>query len=221
MSHRALLEAIRTAQDLGVQQGPRFLSTFATALSEIEQGRKASHWIWYVWPSLLAVRPNVQLKQFLLPDLSACTEYLRDPVLRERLLTISRVATAHLQRGVSSQALFGSQHKYDAPKFHETMTAFALSARIATEPVVEEVCIAGALAVAPKSGLHEPTMRIFLDGGTEAEILAARSLTEACGMGPAPGKMAPPPSPLSAEEAQEWAELQRIAGAQKKQARET
>ena len=93
------------------RHGTRFLPPYATALSEIRAGRKESHWIWYVWPSLAAVRPNVQLPQYLLPDLAAAQLYLEQADLRLRLLEISAAATAHLQAGVRPEHLFGRQHK--------------------------------------------------------------------------------------------------------------
>ena len=53
----AVLEGIRAAQDRGLQQGSRVLPPYATALSEIAQGHKDTHWIWYIWPSLQQIRP--------------------------------------------------------------------------------------------------------------------------------------------------------------------
>ena len=47
--------------------------TFEQALHEIKEGRKTSHWMWYIWPSLAGVRttkfpdlmiPNLQVSLF-------------------------------------------------------------------------------------------------------------------------------------------------------------
>ena len=96
---------------------------------------------------------NVQLPQYLLPDLATAALYLEQPVLRQvitpaistsslisrislteflrfqRLLEISAVATAQLQSGVAPSELFGRQHKHDAPRFHETMRAHTSNPR--------------------------------------------------------------------------------------------
>ena len=198
-SRLAVLEGIRAAQDRGLQHGRRTLPPYSTALAEIVAGRKDTHWIWFVWPSLQPVRPNVQLPQYLLPDLATAALYLEQPVLRQRLLEISAAATAHLNAGVAPSQLFGSQHRYDAPKFHETMTAFLVAGRLCNaEPFgaeVEAACLAGIAAITQGGGLHAPTVEILLAGAGTAmapeEVAAVKSLVAAHGVSPPP-QTAPP-----------------------------
>merc|ERR1711881_364744 len=83
------LTRIRAAQDKA--------SSFNRALKEIRDGRKTGHWIWYVWPTLAALRPGTSRPDCLLPDLAAAQAYLLDEVLRQRLEEITAVATEHLQ----------------------------------------------------------------------------------------------------------------------------
>ena len=113
---------------LAKQEGQGGEVPFATALREIKDGRKLSHWIWYVWPTLKGVRttsrPELELPSFR----CACT-FLQHDLLRERLLVITSVATDHLEQGVSPQTLFGAQWKFDAPKFHEACSLFLLVAQ--------------------------------------------------------------------------------------------
>lgn len=186
----AVIEGIRAAQERGLQQGRRFLPPYATALAEIAAGRKETHWIWYIWPSLAAVRPNVQLPQYLLPDLATARLYLEQDDLRARLLEISVAATEHLQAGVRPEQLFGRQHKYDVPKFHETMTAFAVAGRLCAKPDVEAACLAGIAALTRGGGLHRPTVQILVGGGVGSgsadEVAAVQALAAVHGVSPPP-----------------------------------
>ena len=92
----AAVQLIQQAQDGEYAVGNHGrLPPFSTALQEIEAGAKRSHWIWYVWPSLRPVRPEVRLPQFLLPDItSGCAALLVDPVLRSRLHAVSAAVRA-------------------------------------------------------------------------------------------------------------------------------
>ncbi|CAL1128247.1 unnamed protein product [Cladocopium goreaui] len=92
---------------------------------EIRAGRKSSHWIWYVWPSLVGVRKTSR-PQYSLRDLKDVESFLRDRTLRQRLMEISEVAHGHLSNGVKAEALFGA--RVDVEKFRECCTCFALVA---------------------------------------------------------------------------------------------
>ena len=84
--------------------------------------------MWYIFPSLREIRPIVIYPIFLLPTIFSAWLFLQDGKLRERLIEISNAATYHLKNGVDPSILFGHQHKYDAPKFHEVMSCFYLIA---------------------------------------------------------------------------------------------
>ena len=102
---------------------------FTVAYSEIIQGQKTSHWIWYVWPSFSAVRSNVghHAKKFLLHTFSDVVHLVTHPTLSMNLTTITTAATKQLLAGVSPSTLFGKQHKYDAPKFIEGCMCYAVA----------------------------------------------------------------------------------------------
>lgn len=103
--------------------------SYALALREIRAGRKSSHWIWYVWPSLKSLRPGTSKPQFLLPDFAAVLQYLALSTLAQRLMEITDVAREKLQTGVAPQVLMGSAT--DAGKLPESLTLFALAAAVA------------------------------------------------------------------------------------------
>jgi uncharacterized protein (DUF1810 family) len=161
----AVLERIRAAQDHGLDMTG---TTFAQALAEISAGRKRTHWIWYVWPSLAEMRPRVMRPEFLLPDTAAARAYLRDDVLRSRLIDVTEAATRQMRAGVPPARLFGKMHEVDTLKFHEVCTCFCIAARHEGMPHVE-ACFHDALDVlragmGPDSALplmHAPTVALF------------------------------------------------------------
>ena len=79
------LERFKTAQE-----SPG--SGFDTALAEIRAGRKRSHWIWYIFPQLAGLGGSARSKTFAIEGEGEAEEYLRDPLLRARLLEITAAA---------------------------------------------------------------------------------------------------------------------------------
>lgn len=147
-----VLRAIRRAQDHGLRKDTKndgrlrnIGPSYAVACEEIRKGHKSSHWIWYVWPSLQAVRGAMH-PEFLLPDFKTACAYLRDPVLADRLLEVSSFAIQHLQAGTDPAVLFGKMHRCDFPKFYEAMTLFAIAAHVAGDADKEAKFLGGVRA---------------------------------------------------------------------------
>ncbi len=97
---------------------------FESALSEIRQGGKRSHWIWYVFPQLSGLGQSAAALTYGLRDVSEAREYLRDPLLRSRLLAIASAVAEQVgpQRKVSLPRLMGST--IDVTKLVSSMTLF-------------------------------------------------------------------------------------------------
>ncbi len=115
------LERFKTAQ-----KSPG--SGFETALAEIRAGRKRSHWIWYIFPQLAGLGTSAASRSFAIEGEDEAEEYLRDPLLRARLLEITAAAAGQLQDGTTSLAeLMGSE--IDAQKLVSSMTLFGIVAR--------------------------------------------------------------------------------------------
>ncbi len=66
---------------------------FDTALSELQAGRKRSHWIWYIFPQLAGLGHSSMAVRYGLLGTAEAAAYLRDPVLRERLLAVTNAVT--------------------------------------------------------------------------------------------------------------------------------
>jgi len=125
------LDRFRDAQD-----APH--AGFAVALRELEAGRKTSHWIWYVFPQLTGLGRSSTAVHYGLTGADEAADYLRDPVLGERLLAatavVRRCAGDTKDRRTGLEELMGSH--IDALKLVSCMTLFqhVAKAQNAVEP---------------------------------------------------------------------------------------
>jgi len=97
-------------------------------LDELRAGRKASHWMWFVFPQLRGLGHSPTAQRYGIASLDEARAYLAHPLLGERL----RECTGLVLRveGRSAHAIFGSP---DDMKFRSSMTLFDVAA--AGEPL--------------------------------------------------------------------------------------
>ena len=102
---------------------------FEQALAELEAGRKRSHWIWYVFPQLAGLGSSPAAQTFGLQGAEEAAAYLRDSVLRDRLLSASNAVRRHLDHEppAALRSLMGAD--IDALKLVSSMTLFREIAR--------------------------------------------------------------------------------------------
>jgi uncharacterized protein (DUF1810 family) len=101
---------------------------FESALEEIRAGRKRGHWIWYVFPQLDGLGMSSMAREYGIDGEAEAAEYLRDPELHERLLTITRAVEEQLSGNtLRLSELMGSE--IDAKKLVSSLTLFAEVAR--------------------------------------------------------------------------------------------
>jgi uncharacterized protein (DUF1810 family) len=110
-------------KDAQAQRG----SGFESALAEIQRGRKLGHWIWYVFPQLAGLGRSAMSQTYGIDGVAEAEAYLRDPLLRGRLLTITLAVAEQLRRGMSIESLMNSS--IDAMKLVSSMTLFGHVAR--------------------------------------------------------------------------------------------
>ena len=114
------LERFRSAQD-------DLVAGFDSALAEIRAGQKQGHWIWYLFPQLAGLGRSSVAQKYEINGRAEAIEYLRDPVLSERLLTVTQAVAAHATRGESLVHLMNS--RIDAQKLVSSLTLFESVAR--------------------------------------------------------------------------------------------
>jgi uncharacterized protein (DUF1810 family) len=106
-------------------------SGFEAALAEIRRGHKQGHWIWYIFPQLSGLGASWASQTYGLGNVAEAVEYLRDPVLRSRLLTmttaVADVKSRHSGKGASLEMLMGSS--VDVRKLVSSLTLFGSVAR--------------------------------------------------------------------------------------------
>jgi uncharacterized protein (DUF1810 family) len=120
---------------------------FDTALRELQAGHKRSHWIWYIFPQLAGLGSSPMAARYGLQGPAEATAYLRDSVLRARLLAVATAVAVHLQRrpAPALDDLMGSE--VDALKLVSSMTLFrGISRRLNHVEPLPDLAELGALA---------------------------------------------------------------------------
>ncbi|MBQ1312838.1 MAG: DUF1810 domain-containing protein [Blautia sp.] len=93
---------------------------YSIALREIRNGRKISHWMWYIFPQLKGLGNSSMADFYGISGLDEARAYLADPVLGSRLLEISQ-ALMELENK-DAVRVFGFP---DVLKLRSCMTLFA------------------------------------------------------------------------------------------------
>ncbi|ARE40158.1 hypothetical protein RGUI_2017 [Rhodovulum sp. P5] len=69
--------------------------SYDTALAELRAGRKATHWMWYIFPQLAALGRSATAKFYGIADMAEARAYLADPALGPRLVECAEAVIAH------------------------------------------------------------------------------------------------------------------------------
>ena len=64
---------------------------YPIALEEIQNGRKESHWMWWIFPQLKGLGYSYTSMEYGIADLEEAKAYLQNPYLRDNLITICKV----------------------------------------------------------------------------------------------------------------------------------
>ena len=92
---------------------------YPVALRELREGRKRSHWMWYIFPQLKHLGHSYNAKYYGLSGVDEAAAYLAEPVLGQRL---REVATAILNLPTNdAYEVFGG---IDGMKLRSSMTLF-------------------------------------------------------------------------------------------------
>jgi len=95
-------------------------TVFEKVCSELREGRKQSHWMWFIFPQIAGLGSSAMSQRYGISSLQEAEAYLREPILGERLrLCTLLVVTIE---GRSIEQIFGYP---DDLKFQSSMTLFA------------------------------------------------------------------------------------------------
>ena len=106
--------------------------SYTAALRELRQGRKTSHWMWFVFPQVEGLGRSELAQRYAVSGLAEARAYLAHPVLGPRLRECARALTE--LPGSDPEAVLGP---VDAAKLCSSMTLFEAAAP--EEPVFAAV----------------------------------------------------------------------------------
>ena len=118
------LQRFVTAQDAG--------GTYDRAVAELRAGRKASHWMWFVFPQIAGLGYSPTARAYAITTLAEAQAYLAHPVLGPRLTQCAAILAG--LPGRTAEQVFG---EIDALKLCSSMTLFLHAAP--GEPVFRQV----------------------------------------------------------------------------------
>ena len=95
---------------------------FPTALKEIQNGRKASHWMWWIFPQLKGLGYSYTSMEYGIANLEEAKAYLQNSYLRENMITICN-ALLQLETG-DARRVMGYP---DDLKLRSSMTLFSMA----------------------------------------------------------------------------------------------
>lgn len=90
------------------------------ALNELKNGKKISHWMWYIFPQIKGLGQSATSVFYEIKDLQEAKSYLKHPILGKRLLELSKVLL-ELETN-NPQEVFGN---IDSLKLKSCMTLFS------------------------------------------------------------------------------------------------
>lgn len=112
----------------------RFISAQETdypqALRELRNGRKQSHWMWYIFPQIAGLGSSSMALKYGIQNLEEAVAYLQDDLLSGRLITLTGILVNDVPE-TSAEKILGHT---DALKFRSSMTLFREAALVLPGP---------------------------------------------------------------------------------------
>ncbi|WP_239469240.1 DUF1810 domain-containing protein [Bacteroides caecigallinarum] len=93
--------------------------SYDQALKEIRNGRKLTHWIWYIFPQIKGLGFSYNSEYYGITSLQEARDYLENELLRKRLFEITESLLMH--KGKDIESIMGD---IDALKLKSSMTLF-------------------------------------------------------------------------------------------------
>ena len=96
---------------------------YSQVIDELSDGRKRSHWMWFIFPQLAGLGSSAMAQRYAIRDLDQARRYLADPILGIRLRHDLRLIMGH--KGKSALEILGSP---DELKLRSCLTLFGQAA---------------------------------------------------------------------------------------------
>jgi len=93
---------------------------YNNVLSELTNGKKESHWMWYIFPQIVGLGASETAQYYSIKTQAEAFHYLHHPVLGKRLYECTKIVMSIKERSASE--IFGFP---DDLKLKSSMTLFA------------------------------------------------------------------------------------------------
>lgn len=92
---------------------------YEIVLSELSDGKKTSHWMWFIFPQVSGLGSSSIAERYAIKDISEAKAYLDNLTLKSRLTECIEIVIQHYN--LSAQEIFGFP---DVLKFKSCLTLF-------------------------------------------------------------------------------------------------
>ncbi|CAN5712715.1 DUF1810 domain-containing protein [soil metagenome] len=112
------------------------MNVYSGALREIQDGRKQSHWMWFIFPQIAGLGMSETARFYAIGSRAEAKAFLDHPILGRRIVECAEAALQHSDRSAlgifgrpddiklrSSATLFASVNGSD-PAFHRVLDHF-------------------------------------------------------------------------------------------------
>ena len=95
---------------------------YANVISELKNGKKESHWMWFIFPQIAGLGSSSMSLRYAIPNLESAKMYLKDQTMGSRLEDCTELVLS--QKNMPLADIFG---EIDSLKFRSSMTLFDLA----------------------------------------------------------------------------------------------
>lgn len=95
---------------------------YPQVIEELTQGRKRTHWMWFIFPQIKGLGRSAMARRFELNNLEQAQAYLQHDVLGARLIECAELLLLHPDK--SALGIMGTP---DNLKLHSSLTLFAFA----------------------------------------------------------------------------------------------
>jgi uncharacterized protein (DUF1810 family) len=120
-------------------------------VEELSRGRKASHWMWFIFPQIAGLGFSAMAQRFAIGSRAEAVAYLAHDVLGPRLIACTRLVLAASDKTITD--ILGSP---DDLKFRSSMTLFDAASTLAI--------FADAIAAFCPNGRDPATLSLLKNG---------------------------------------------------------
>lgn len=95
-------------------------SCYQDVLQEIKQGKKQTHWMWFIFPQIQGLGRSHMSEMYAIQNIAEAKQYLQNNLLAERFIELTTIL-AEYPEPITAEEIFGF---IDKKKFWSSLTLF-------------------------------------------------------------------------------------------------